>query len=155
MCEIFFYHLTQSRLEDTLPKLIERSLQRKWRVAVLCGTEGFCAALDTLLWGGAEASFIPHGTEKDLYPQEQPVLLSLDLKNLNKADVCFCTEGVIAPNPQDYQRVCIMFDGNNPEQLAAARAAWKNLKAEQQDGESLYALTYWQQSPQRKWEKKA
>jgi DNA polymerase III subunit chi len=38
-----------------------------------------------------------------------------------------------------YARVVALFDGNNEDELAAARAQWKKLK-------SLgFALTYWQQ----------
>lgn len=110
--------------------------------------------LDNLLWSFSESSFVPHGLEKEDYPQEQPVLLGLSGENLNKAHVCFCVEGAIAQNLQDYARLCIMFDGNNAEQLDAARAAWKSLKAGQQEGAEACELTYWQQTPQKKWEKK-
>jgi len=42
-----------------------------------------------------------------------------------------------------------MFDGHDQSQLDAARAQWKTLKA------GGHALTYWQQTPDRRWEKKA
>ena len=35
MTEVLFYHLTESRLEDALPALLEKSLERGWRVVVL------------------------------------------------------------------------------------------------------------------------
>lgn len=155
LSEILFYHLTESRLGETLPALLERSLLRQWRVVVLCKTAAGCKALDSLLWDFSDVSFIPHGMENEAYAQQQPVLLGLQDKNSNQAHVCFCVEGAIAQNPQDYARLCIMFDGNNAEELAAARAAWKELKAAQKNGETLHELTYWQQTPQRKWEKQA
>lgn len=34
MTEILFYHLTESKLEDALPPLLEKSLERGWKVAI-------------------------------------------------------------------------------------------------------------------------
>lgn len=42
-----------------------------------------------------------------------------------------------------------MFDGYDQAQLEGARAQWKKLKGEG------HSLTYWQQSPEGRWEKKA
>jgi DNA polymerase-3 subunit chi len=41
-----------------------------------------------------------------------------------------------------------IFDGNDETALATARADWSRLKVEG------FALTYWQQSPEGKWEKR-
>ena len=41
------------------------------------------------------------------------------------------------------------FDGNNAEELAAARAQWKKLKS------LSFALTYWQQGANGRWEMKS
>jgi DNA polymerase-3 subunit chi len=34
MTEVLFYHLTESKLEDALPPLLDKSVERGWRVAV-------------------------------------------------------------------------------------------------------------------------
>ena len=34
MTEILFYHLERQPLEDVLPRLLERSLERGWKVVV-------------------------------------------------------------------------------------------------------------------------
>ena len=39
MTEVLFYHLTESTLEDALPSLLERSLERGWRAAVQTASE--------------------------------------------------------------------------------------------------------------------
>ena len=39
MAEVLFYHLTESTLEDALPGLLEKSLQRGWRALVRTGSE--------------------------------------------------------------------------------------------------------------------
>ena len=34
MAEVLFYHLTESKLEEALPPLLEKSVERGWKVAV-------------------------------------------------------------------------------------------------------------------------
>jgi DNA polymerase-3 subunit chi len=45
--------------------------------------------------------------------------------------------------------VVFVFDGYDAAQLEGARSQWKRLKAQG------HTLTYWQQSPEGRWEKKA
>lgn len=133
-----------------MPSLLTRSLQRQWRVAVLCSTAEYCVKLDNFLWSFSDSSFLPHGMDTDIYPQEQPILVTVNGENHNQAHVCFCVEGAMTANPQNYKRVCILFNDHNFEHLSIARSLWKNLKAEQ----GLYELSYWKQNPRGAWEKK-
>jgi len=137
-----------------LPALLERSLARGWKVAVQCPSEAACRQLDNALWTFSDRSFLPHATEFDAYPEEQPVLLSLADSNRNGAYVCFCASGALAQQPENFSRLCIMFDGHNDEQVEKARAAWKRWKAETEQGAPKHQLTYWQQTPARKWQKR-
>ena len=57
--EVYFYHLERRTLEDVLPTLLERSLERGWRAAVQAASEERVEALDTLLWIYREESFGP------------------------------------------------------------------------------------------------
>ena len=50
MADVLFYHLTESTLEDALPGLLERSIDRGWRAVVQTGTEERRDALDQHLW---------------------------------------------------------------------------------------------------------
>ena len=50
MTEVLFYHLTESTLEDALPGLLEKSLERGWKAVVQTGTEERRDALDAHLW---------------------------------------------------------------------------------------------------------
>ena len=45
-------------------------------------------------------------------------------------------------------RAVALFDGNNPEELALARAQWKELK------DLGFSVTYWQQGANGRWERK-
>ncbi|SMD06908.1 DNA polymerase III subunit chi [Rhizobium sp. RU36D] len=149
MTDILFYHLTESRLTDALPPLIEKSLERGWRVAVQMADTAARDAFDAHLWTFRDDSFVPHGTDANEFAEKQPVLLLTGDENPNTATVRFCVEGVPAPDPSAYERLVLMFDGHDQAQLEAARAEWKRLKA---DG---HKLTYWQQTPEGRWEKKA
>jgi len=53
------------------------------------------------------------------------------------------------PGASAYVRAIALFDGNDADELAEARAQWKQLK------EQGLPLTYWRQSETGRWEKKA
>lgn len=149
MAEILFYHLTESTLDEALPRLVDRSLSRGWRVAIQTVSEERRDALDVLLWTFSDTSFVAHGTDKEPHPEHQPVLLTTSQMNPNGATVRFLVEGAELDHAGDYERLVIMFDGHDQEQLDKARAQWKTFKAESHE------LTYWQQTPDRRWERKA
>ena len=44
-----------------LPPLLEKSLERGWRVVVQAGSQERVEALDAHLWTYREDSFLPHG----------------------------------------------------------------------------------------------
>jgi DNA polymerase-3 subunit chi len=148
MAEALFYHLQRRSLEQVLPGLIERALERGWRCAIEAGEERL-RALDDLLWSYSDDSFLPHGLEAD-DGANQPVVLVGHGGNPNGATVRFLADG--APLPADaptYLRLVIVFDGNDEEALATARERWREAKAAGLDA------TYWQQNEAGRWEKRA
>lgn len=149
MTEVLFYHLTDSTLEDALPTLVERSLQRGWKVVVQTGSEERRDALDQHLWTWRDDSFIGHATDREPHAAEQPVLLTTGPDNANGATVRFVVDGAEPPDLGGYERAVIMFDGHDESHLEAARRHWKALKA------AGHQATYWQQTEDRRWERKA
>lgn len=149
MTEVLFYHLTESKLEDALPPLLDKSVERGWRVAIQMKEATHRDALDAHLWTFREDSFLPHGTDEGELAGNQPVLLTVADDNINGATVRFIVAGAEPPPLDPYERVVFMFDGYDQEQLEGARAQWKKLKGEG------HSLTYWQQTPEGRWEKKA
>lgn len=153
VAEVLFYHLTESRLEDALPPLLEKSLERGWRVSVHLGSEQRLSALDAHLWTFRDDSFIPHGADtggdQSAHAARQPVLLTLSNQAANGATVRFVADGADLPDLAGVDRLVMMFDGHDQSQLEAARAKWTNLKS------GDHKLTYWQQTEDRRWEKKA
>ena len=150
MTEFLFYHLQRQPLERVLPTLLEKSLERGWRVVVQASSEERVEALDAQLWTYRDESFLPHGTWRETNANEQPILLTLGDDNPNHADVRFLIDG--APVPADvatYQRVVLLFDGEDPDAVEAARARWSEAKSQ-----GLEA-TYWQCDDQGRWQRKA
>jgi len=50
MTEVLFYHLKNMSLESVLPPLLEKSLERGWRVVVQSTSLERTEALDAHLW---------------------------------------------------------------------------------------------------------
>ena len=149
MTEILFYHLQGQKLENVLPALLEKSLERGWKVVVQGSTEEHIEALDAHLWTYRDDGFLPHGTWRESEAAQQPVLLTCNDGNPNSATVRFLVDR--APLPVDverYQRIVLLFDGEDEDAVAAARAHWSDVKAK-----GLEA-TYWQTDEQGRWSKK-
>lgn len=149
MTEVLFYQLQRQPLEAVLPALLERSLQRGWRCIVQAGSEERVRSLDDVLWTYADDSFLPHGMEAD-DPAAQPILLTTGDCNPNDARVRFLVDGAALPSaPQAYERIVLLFDGNDADALQRAREDWKTVR-----GTGLTA-TFWQQNGDGRWEKRA
>ncbi|MBN9589624.1 MAG: DNA polymerase III subunit chi [Alphaproteobacteria bacterium 64-11] len=150
MTEALFYHLERRALEDVLPGLVEKSLARGWRALIRTDTAERSDALDTLLWTYDDQSFLAHAQAGDGDATQQPVLISVEDANLNRAEIVFYVGGA-QPDDwaelKDLARVVLVFDGRDSEALAGARAAWKEAKSAGHD------VTYWKESPSGKFEK--
>jgi DNA polymerase-3 subunit chi len=146
MTEFVLYHLERQPLQRVLPALLEKSLERGWRVVVQAGSDERIEALDAELWTYRDESFLPHGTQRDPQAAEQPVLLTCDGANPNRAAVRFLIDG--APVPADaeaYERLVLLFDGEDAEAGAAARASLIEARARG------FAVTCWRADAQGRW----
>jgi DNA polymerase-3 subunit chi len=149
MTEISFYHLTVLPLERALPRLLEKILQAKKRAVILCANEDRLNYLNGTLWTLGKLSFIPHGSAKEGYGEDQPIWLTLKDENPNKAQFLLLIEGAESPSLATYERCLDLFDGNDEEALILARKRWKHYK------EQGYTVTYWKQTSSGSWEKGA
>ena len=129
MTEILFYQLNGQTLEQILPPLIARSLERGWRVAVQASSDERIEALDAHLWTWRDDAFLPHGTWREAEAAEQPILLTVNADNPNAAVVRFLVDGADVPaDASAYQRLVLLFDGDDPEALETARTRWTSAK---------------------------
>ncbi|MBN2905855.1 MAG: DNA polymerase III subunit chi [Rhodobacteraceae bacterium] len=143
-----FYHLTRRPLEETLPALLDKALAAGWRVVVRGGDAARLEWLDDRLWMGE--GFLPHGRAGGPFDADQPVLLSTADARPNGAACVMAVDGatVSAQEAQTLERVCILFDGNDPVALDGARAQWRDLTG------AGIAAQYWSEETGR-WQKKA
>jgi len=150
VAEVLFYHLTETTLEEALPGLLERTVQRGWRAVVQAGSDERRDALDSQLWTYRDDSFLAHGVDHEPHAADQPIVLTTGAGNPNEATVRFLVDS--APPPDDlsaYQRVVFLFDGHDSEQLGGARTQWVASKA------AGHEVAYWQQTADGRWERKA
>jgi DNA polymerase III subunit chi len=148
MTEIRFYHLERQGLEQVLPSILAKALERGSRVIVKTADEKEAERLNEFLWTYNPDSFLPHGTKKDGFTDQQPVILTSADENPNGADVLILTQGTQSAMQGDFKLCCEMLDGRNENEVAGARARWKTYK------DAGFEVTYWQQGD-KGWEKKA
>lgn len=150
MGQVYFYHVTQNPLLATLTTLLEKSIQAGWRVAVRAVDEGYLTHVDQSLWDKPRDSFLPHGVSGGPHDADQPVLLTTKLDLSNGASCLISLEGaeISAAEVAAADRVCILFDGTDPQAVDRARVQWKTLT-----GDGAKAL-YWSEET-GVWAKKA
>jgi DNA polymerase III subunit chi len=149
MTEVLFYHLQNMSLESVLPPLLEKSLERGWRVVVQSPSPERADALDAHLWTYRDDSFLPHATWRVADAADQPIVLAIEEGNPNQAQVRFLVDN--APLPADsasYERMVLVFNGEDDDALAAARAAWADCKGRG------FEVTYWQADERGRWQRR-
>ncbi|TVQ81945.1 MAG: DNA polymerase III subunit chi [Micavibrio sp.] len=147
--EIRFYHLTRGGTEQFLPPLLEKIYAGGMRILVRLGSAERVAALDAMLWSHHPEGFLPHSAEKDEFTEEQPVFLTAENENPNKADVLVLADGVLPEKPEDFSICCILFNGLDEEATAAARTQWKAFR------DKGFETVYFRQTETGGWEKTA
>jgi DNA polymerase III subunit chi len=148
MTEVVFYHLKGRSLEQVLPPLLQKSLERGWRVVVQASSDERVEALDAHLWTWRDDAFLPHGTWHDSEASEQPILLTVKDHNPNGAAARFLVEGASMPgNVGSYERVVVLFDGEDPDAVETAHARLREAKA------AGFDVTYWQADEKGRWQR--
>jgi DNA polymerase III subunit chi len=146
--EVRFHHLERRRVDQALPRLLERALEEGRRVLVRASSEEMVAALNERLWTYDDASFLPHGAAGDGDPMTQPIFLTSELENPNAATMLVRLSGVEAVETDDaFDLVVLMFDGRDEAALAHARGEWRRLKDQSR------TISYWRESDEGGWER--
>jgi DNA polymerase III subunit chi len=149
MTEILFYHMERKTLEQVLPELVAKCVERDWPTLIVAGSQERVDSLDSLLWTYSDQTFLPHGKSGDGNDTEQPVLLSTSDTRANGSEVCFLVDGADTDKLSEFNRIVHLLDGRREEAVEAARNVWKKLDRDEHD------VTYWQQDDAGRWVKKA
>ena len=129
MGEAYFYQLDGEAPEAVLPRLLDLSRGRGWRIELRGRSRERMEALDLALWGpGGE--FRPHGLAGGPHDALQPILLTWGPGAAPRACLCAIDgAGVEAGEVRAAERTMIIFDGGDEAVLATARAQWRALTA--------------------------
>jgi DNA polymerase-3 subunit chi len=153
--EVRFYHLTERPLERVLPVMLERSLERGWRVVVRGTDPARIEALSAHLWTHGDASFLPHGTQADGNAARQPVWMCCDPPNSeggnpNGANTLFLIDNAEADTAElaAMEMVAVLFDGLDEVAVAKARDQWRLVS------EAGLTAVYWAQNEGGAWVKR-
>ena len=149
MIEVLFYHLQNMTVENVLPPLLEKSLERGWRVVVQSTSPERADALDAHLWTYRDDSFLPHATWRVNDVADQPIVLAVEAHNPNAAQVRFLIDNAALPeDSHSYERMVLLFNGDDSDALVAARGAWADCKARG------FEVTYWQADERGRWQRR-
>ncbi len=145
--EWWFYHLKRTTLEQAAGPLLEKCLERGWRVLAVSPDIRRRGALDAALWTYDDQSFLPHGQAEaaGLDPARQPVLISESTENLNQAAVALLMDGAEMPVDAVYERCMVMFDDGDAPVRGKARQLYKAAS------DAGLTTRYFQQTEQGGW----
>ena len=149
MGAVYFYHLTDTPLETTLPMLLAKARGAGWRVLVRSDDDALLERLDQTLWAGSVDDFLPHGMAGGNHDEDQPILLGKDVTA--SGFHCVMSVGGAAISATEVglsERCCVLFDGHDEAALNTARGQWKTLT------DAGCSAQYWAQD-QGSWTKKA
>lgn len=145
--EIRFYHLQSQTLEQALPLLLTKAINKG---NIIIKTHKSCVErLNEHLWSYRPDSFLPHGTAKDGNSEQQPIYITDQDENPNQAKILILTHASTTENYSDYDLCCEMLNGQNSEEVQAGRSRWKEYK------EQGFNISYWQQTETGGWDQKA
>lgn len=149
VARVDFYHLQKFRLEEALPRLLERVLKAGQKALVVAASEDRVEDLNGVLWAERDA-WIPHGSRRDGHATLQPIWLTDDpLDNANAAEVLVLSDGMDSPLVATLPRTLDLFDGRDEAAVLAARQRWSARRA------AGHVLYYWQQNDDGRWVERA
>ena len=140
--EWWFYHIERGSLESALGPLLEKCLERGWRV-LITGQDETLSRLDEKLWTWRDDSFLPHGAGKT-DPSAQPILLSSEPKPANGAKVAMLLNGAEV-DAKKFDRCIVVFEGADEAARSAARSQYK------QASDAGLTARYFQQDDRGAW----
>ena len=148
MSEVFFYHLTQTRLETALPKILERALSTDWSVELRIGMEADINAVSDAIWKGPDDSFLPNCLADNDKLQEHPIVLCTSPLAEFRDCLVVINQAELQKNElENFKRICFLFDSKNELELKNAREVWKSLS------DAGLKTSYWAED-NGKWTKK-
>ena len=147
---IDFYQLASDETGKLVAQLAEKSQTVSKKVVVHVPKDE-CQALSRALWVFRDLSFLAHGIDNEDGTEFAKIWISSQADvNPISAEFAICLSSVALPDMTAYERVFIVFNGNDEGALQAARAQWKAFA-------TLYhgRCRYYAKTTDGRWEQKA
>jgi DNA polymerase IIIc chi subunit len=124
--EVSFYQIDESLAKSLAPLLI-KVLSEDKRAMVFCKNENQIKEIDSALWSYGRHKFIAHATvlDKDFELPRQPVLISNEEKNINKADYLVFIDEPSQSFISSFSRVFYFFSEQNFDEAKKLAAKLK------------------------------
>ena len=145
--EISLYHFTREPLEKSLPRLMEKVYATGKRAVIMAQNDEQVDMLNKGMWTFATAAFIPHGSQEDGFPEDQPIWLTTKQENPNGAEIIVLTNNIETDYIANFKRCLDVFDGNDVSAVQLSKQRITNYKNKQ------YTITYWLQGAKGNWDK--
>jgi DNA polymerase III subunit chi len=149
--EIWFYHLERTSVEDTLPPLLEKCVERGWRAIVRSNSPARLDSVDAGLWTYRPNAWLPHAKSTGDADEDakQPILLvhppEAGSDAVLEAPALFLLDGADWNQVAAMSRIFVIFDGSDDDAVSQARTDWRRAK------EAGFTPAYWRQSEDGKW----
>lgn len=117
------------------------------RALVVTDSEERKEFLNAVLWTYSPNSFLPHSMDGAGEPDENPIWVSVDTANKNRANVLVLTGNTSTSDISPYQRCVDIFDGNDANAFSAALIRRENYN------KSGQPVVYWKQAMDGSWER--
>lgn len=94
MIKISCYLTTQGQLPKTFCQLAEKCYYTNLKTTVFTENEDYSNSLDRVLWTYSKKHFIPHATDKDPFPEKQPLLITNNAEKYNQSEIIFFVNAI-------------------------------------------------------------
>lgn len=149
MTEIRFYHVTRGSAQEAMAQILEKAHERGLRSLVYWSDKAKLKRLDRFLWTYRADSFLPHSMNGDSPPEDNPIWLTTEEKNGNRANMLVLCDAEKPSFMDDFELVVCLFEDNDTTMRNFSRQLWKDYT--DKDG---IELVYWQQDDSGRWQKK-
>jgi len=151
--QVSFYQLMLTPLEKVAPRVVDKIYASHLRALIWVENDERLAQLNTSLWTYSTLAFLPHGCRLDSEEtkDQQPIWLSTQLENPNKASVCVVTNGQLVREPKSFgfDRIVDIFDATITETPGGTVSFAERLNFYNARGATI---TQWQQTKEG-WQK--
>ncbi len=140
-----FYSLSRWSLEDAIPRILDKIIEKDNRALILTSSEEEAEELCESLWSTSINKWLGHGTIKDGNPLDQRVFITNEIGNANKSNVLILTDFFYDEKIFSYERCISIFSRDNSQAINFSQEI-----SNKKNGCNV-ELHFWRQKSDGKW----